>query len=377
MRIKHIAFAALIVYGCKQLAPAPDAAKPAPTEVITIAQGDISTQNEYTASLQGRADVEVRPQVDGNLVQVFVDEGAYVHAGQPLFKINDQPYRQQCNSAVASLHAAEATIVSAQVDIDKYTPLVQHKVISDVQQKAAMATRQLALANKESALAAVAAAKINLGYTLITAPVSGYVGRLPKKQGSLISRTDPIALTTISDVKDIYAYFSLSESDFIKFKSNYAGNTLNDKIRSLPPVALVLADNSVYEQQGHITMVDGQFDKTTGAITLRATFPNAQGTLRTGNTGKVRLAMQHNDALVVPTAATMEVQDKVYVYLVGDSNKVAKQLITVVGKSGNDYLVEGIRNGDRIVVSGLDHLQDGVRIEPVAPKTSAQLSMKQ
>ncbi len=377
MKYKLLVLGALAIFGCKQLqTPEAAAPPPPPTEIVTIAAGNAITDNEYTAALEGKSNVEIRPQVQGNLIQVFVDEGSFVRAGQPLFKINDLPYREQYNSAVASLHAAEASIASAQVDIDKYTPLVQNKVISNVQLRAAQATRQMALANKESAQSAVAAAKINLNYTLVTSPVSGYVGRLHKKQGTIVSQADAEPLTTVSDVQDVYAYFSLSEGDFIRFKSQYAGNTLNDKIKSLPPVSLVLADNSLYEQKGHITMVDGQFDKNTGAITLRATFPNAQGMLRTGNTGKVRLSMPHNNVMMVPASATMEVQDKVFVYAVDDSNKVAKQPIKIVGKSGTDYLIqEGVKPGDRIVFSGLDHLQDGVIIKPIAPKT--QLSMKQ
>jgi membrane fusion protein (multidrug efflux system) len=219
----------------------------------------------------------------------------------------------------------------------------------------------------------VGSARINLGYTNVTAPVSGYIGRLPKKQGSLVASTDVEPLTSLSDVHEVYAYFSLGETDFIKFKSLYTGNTLGDKIKKIPPVTLILADNSDYPQLGKIDMVDGQFDKNTGAITLRATFPNVGGTLRSGNTGKIRLGIQHNDAILVPQSATVEMQDKIFVFTLNKANKVNKMPITIIGKSGTDYLIkDGVKSGDQIVLSGIDKLQEGQVIQP--EKTTAKVA---
>jgi membrane fusion protein, multidrug efflux system len=353
------------------------AAAPAtPTaEVITIEASPAVTGHDYTATLQGKTDVEIRPQVNGFLEKVLVDEGQYVNAGQPLFKINDQPFRAQLNSAAASLQAAEAAITNAQLEIDKLTPLVQNKVVSDYQLKVAQAAYKIAVANAAQSKAIVSSAKISLGYTLVTAPVSGYIGRLPKKRGSLVSPSDPEALTNLSDVHEVYAYFSLSETDFINFKSQFGGNTLNDKLQHLPPVSLLLADNSLYTQQGKIDMIDGQFDKRTGAITMRAVFPNAQSLLRSGNTGKVRLLQRFDNSLQVPQSATVEVQDKVFVFAVGDSNKVSRKLINITGKSGNNYIVkDGVKQGDRIVYSGLDYLAEGTIIKPENIKANPQIA---
>lgn len=376
MKRYALALLMVILYSCSSK-PAEIAQGPASAEVINVAAGTATTEQDYTAAIEGKVNVDIRPQVEGYLEKVYIDEGAFVKAGQPLFRINDQPYREQINNAQASLHAAEAAILNAQLEIDKLTPLVQNKVISDVQLRAAQATYKSAKASSEQAKAMVATARINMGYTLITAPVSGYVGRLPKKQGALVSRTDPEALTHISDVHEVYAYFSLSENDFIRFKTQYPGNTLEEKLKSLPPVTLVLADNSLYQEAGRIDMIDGQFDKNTGAITLRAVFPNEKGLIRSGNTGKVRLSRQHDNAILVPQSATMEVQDKVFVFTVSQSNKVTRQPILVAGKSGNNYLVtDGVKAGDRIVFSGLDHLQEGAVIKPEQAKNSEKLSMK-
>ena len=354
-----------LLYSCS---PKPQAggAPPAPSlPVATIVSGTDTTYQEYPASIEGTVNVEIRPQVSGSLDKVFVDEGAYVSEGQPIFKINDLPYRAALNNALASMHAAEASVANAQLEIDKLTPLVQNKVVSDYQLKTARAAYDVAKANLEQTKANVSTAQINMGYTTIKAPVSGYIGRLIKKQGSLVAPTDVDALTLLSDVHNVHVYFSLGEKDFIDFKEQYPGETLKDKLKSLPPVTLLLADASSYAQQGKIDMIDGQFDKTTGAITVRANFPNAQGLLRSGNTGKVRLSLVHKDALLVPESATVDMQDKVFVFAVGDSSKVKKQAITIVGKSGDNYLVkDGIKVGDQIVLSGVDKLQEGMVIQP-------------
>ncbi|MDI5894749.1 MULTISPECIES: efflux RND transporter periplasmic adaptor subunit [Flavobacterium] len=371
-KITLLSIMAVFIISCADKSQAPAAAAPT-LPVMSISYQAASTETEYPAALQGAVDVEIRPQVSGNLERIYVDEGTYVNKGQTLFKINERPFREQLNNALANLHAAEAAYLNAQLEVDKLMPLVLNKVVSEYQLKTAKASQKIAAANIEQAKAMVGSARINLGYTNVTAPVSGYIGRLPKKQGSLVASTDVEPLTSLSDVHEVYAYFSLGETDFIKFKSLYTGNTLGDKIKKIPPVTLILADNSDYPQLGKIDMVDGQFDKNTGAITLRATFPNAGGTLRSGNTGKIRLGIQHNDAILVPQSATVEMQDKIFVFTLNKANKVNKMPITIIGKSGTDYLIkDGVKSGDQIVLSGIDKLQEGQVIQP--EKTTAKVA---
>jgi len=378
MKLFSLLAGSVLLAGCtEQQAPQQALAPPAlPVEVVHT--GTETTYQDYPASIEGVVNVEIRPQVAGMLERILVDEGAAVRKGQPLFKINDAPFREQLNNALAAQQAAAGSVVSAQVEVDRFAPLVQNKVVSEVQLQTAQAALTVAKANLQRAKAAVSSARINMGYTTITAPVSGYLGRLQTKQGSLVGPTDAQALTQLSDVHEVHTYFSLGEDDFITFRKQYAGQTLQDKLTHLPPVGLVLADQSTYPTKGKVDMVDGQFDKTTGAVTLRATFPNANGLLRSGNTGTIRLALAHPDVLLVPTAATVELQDRVFVYAVGDSNRVSRQAITIQGKSGANYLVsEGVKNGDRIVLQGLDHLQEGQIIQPTqAPKASAAVAGK-
>ncbi len=365
MKSIYFALIALLLYSCSSKPQATVAPPPPALPVAAIVSGNETTYQEYPASIEGSVNVEVRPQVSGALDKVFVDEGAFVNAGQPIFKINDQPYRAALNNALASQHATEAALANAQLEIDKLTPLVANNVVSDYQLKTAKAAYDVAKANIEQAKANVSTAQINLGYTLIKAPVSGYIGRLIKKQGSLVAPADADALTLLSDVHNVHVYFSLGEKDFVSFKEQYPGETLQDKLKQLPQVALLLADDSQYGSSGKIDMIDGQFDKNTGAITLRASFPNAQGLLRSGNTGKIRLSLLHKNTLMVPESATIEMQDKVFVFALADSNKVRKQPITIIGKSGTNYLVkDGLKAGDEIVLSGIDHLQEGTVIQP-------------
>jgi len=356
----------IILVSCKA-SPDQSAAVPPPPvlPVSLISESSQTTYIYYPAAIQGAVDIDIRPQVSGYLQSVLVNEGAYVTAGQTLFKINENPYREALNNAKASLHAAEAAILNAQLEVDKLTPLVQNKVVSEFQLKTAKTAYKIAQANAEQAKASVASAQINLGYTNVKATVSGYIGRIPKKQGSLVSPTDQAALTQLSDIHEVHVYFSLAENDFNNFNANYPGKSPADRIKHLPAVELLLSDNTTYPIKGKIDMIDGQFDKNTGAITLRASFPNANGTLRSGNTGKVRLGLLHDDAILIPQAATVEMQDKVFVFAVSKDNKVSKMPITVIGKSGNNYLVkDGVKSGDQIVLSGLDRLQEGQVITP-------------
>jgi membrane fusion protein (multidrug efflux system) len=298
-----------------------------------------TTYQEFPATLEGRVNVEIRPQVEGYIEKIYVDEGAYVAAGQLLFKIDPRVYNQQLNNATSNLRAAQANMERAKVEVDRLTPLVENNVISEVQVKTAQANYESAKATVEQSRAVVANAQINVDYTYIRAAVSGYIGRIPFKIGSLVGKGDEDPLTVLSQVNEMYAYFAMSEPDFIAFKNRYEGSTLEEKLKHAPPVELVLADDSVYPQKGKIQLVEGQFDKTVGAINFRASFPNPSRILRTGNTGKIRLPQLFASVLIVPQEATFEIQDKTFVYTVADSNKIVTKPITVSGRTTNYYYV--------------------------------------
>jgi membrane fusion protein (multidrug efflux system) len=356
----------ILLQNCTKAAENSNALPPAPElPVYTVITSSTSTYQEFPTALEGKNNVEIRSQVDGYLDKIYVEEGAFVRAGQPLFKIDSRVYGEQLNMANANLQVSNANIQKAKVEVDRLEPLVASKVVSDVQLKTAKANYAAAVASAAQSKASLGGARINVGFTTITAPVSGYIGRIPYKKGSLISRTDPSPLTILSDISQIYAYFSLSELDFIAFQKKYSGATLDEKLKNMPLVELLIADNSTYSEKGKMSMIDGQFDKTTGAISVRAVFPNPNGTLRTGNTGRLRMPQLLSNAVVIPQESTFEIQDKTYVYIVGKDQKVTSKPVTISGKTENYYFIsEGVSAGDKIVFTGLGSLKDGVSIKP-------------
>ncbi|HEY4289895.1 MAG TPA: efflux RND transporter periplasmic adaptor subunit [Puia sp.] len=346
----------------------PDQAPPPPPSVPvkTVEAGEQTAYKIYPAAIEGVANVEIHSQITGILEHIFVDEGAFVKKGQPIFRIDQRPFVAELNKVKASEQSAEAAAANARLEVEKITPLVDNHVVAENQLRTAKSNLEQAVAGIEQAKASVAAAEIDLGYTVITAPASGYISRLNKKPGSIISPADPQPLTSLSDIRQVRVYFSLAEGDFIAFKNNYPGATLDEKLKHLPPVALLLPDDSLYAEPGHVDMIDGQFDKNTGTVTMRASFPNGEGMLRSGNTGKIRFSQSFSNTVSIPQASTVEIQDKIYVFIIGDSNKVRKQPIMVLASTGRDYLVNGgIKAGDRYVISGFEHLQDGATVQPV------------
>lgn len=362
-----VLIALFLFHSCKPSAGNHGAWEQPPQElpVLTVSNVNATVYQEYSASLEGTSVVEIRPQVNGTLEKIYADEGAYVKKGQPLFQINDQPYREQLDNARAGLSAAKANMANAEINVNKLVPLVQSNVISNVQLQTAQAALDAAKASVAQAEAMAQNAQINYGYAHIKAPVDGYIGRIPFKVGSLVGVGMMEPLTVLSETKEVYAYFSLSETDFLQFKNQFAGNTMEEKLKQMPPVELVLADGSAYPLKGKVETVSGQFSSSTGSISFRAVFENPDGALRSGNTGKVRIPRNVASALVVPQESTYEMQDKVFVFLLTDSNKVASAPITIAGRSGNYYLVDkGLKPGEKIVYTGIDRLRDGAAIVP-------------
>ena len=355
-----------------------NAVQPPPSlPVITVSSMPATVSQEFSASLQGSRDIEIRPQVDGYLDKFYVDEGVYVKKGQSLFHIDSRPYVEQLNTAKAGLAAANANLTTAEINLSKVTPLVQNNVLSEVNLKTAQASYDAALATVSQAKAAVESAQINLGYTLIKAPVDGYVGRIRYRTGSLVGRSTAEPLTVISDINEVFAYFSLSENEFMRFKDQFEGNTIEEKIKKMPAVELVLPDGSTYTPKGKVQIVAGQFDNSIGAISFRASFPNPDKLLRSGNTGKVRIPQLLANALLVPQESTYEIQDKVFVFALGDSNKVVSKPITISGKTANYYFVQtGVVPGEKIVFTGMGSLSDGMVIQPEPMSLDSLLKLK-
>ncbi len=336
--------------------------------IISIDTTTAITVKDYIGNIEGKINVEIRPQVEGILDKIFVDEGAFVNEGQPLFQINPQPYKEVLNNMIATENVEKAKLKNAKLEIDRLKPLIDNEVIAEVQLETAKANYEIAKASLAKASAAVASAQINLGYTTIKAPVSGYIGRMPKRIGNLVSKSDKDPLTVLTDVSEVYVYFGMSESDFLYFTKE-AKKSNNDDIatsgRILPEVTLVLADGQEYPEKGKVDMINGQVNRNTGSISLRASFPNSRDIMRSGNTGTIKLQETKPHVILIPQEVTNSIQDKTFVYLIDENEKVKLQTIIIDGVSGTNYIVsDGLKIGDKVIKTGFDKLTEGMFIKP-------------
>ena len=341
--------------------------EPVQAEIMTLHPEEAVVEQTFPASLQGKDNVQLRPQISGYIDKIYVDEGAYVRAGQPVFRINANVYREQRNTALAALGMAKSQLASAKLELDKYKVLTDNKVVADFQYRKARTNYDNALAAVKQQQALVASADLNVGFSIIKAPVSGYIGRIPNRIGALVGPNDAQALTTLSQVSEIYAYFSLPEKEILNINATRPGKTLIEKLKSFQDITLLLADGKSYSHAGKIDMMDGQFDQSTGSVSLRASFPNPEGLLRTGNTGRILLKTIQQNVYKIPLLATYEVQDKIFVGLVNGQNKVIRKALQDFTRSGNFYLLKsGFAPGDRIVANELASIPENSTIIPKA-----------
>jgi membrane fusion protein (multidrug efflux system) len=356
-----IAIASIASCGKKQ--EQPQATGPMPFPVATVVKEDAVVYNEYTANLEGEQNVEIRPKVNGFIQKIYVEEGQAVRKGQLLFKIETQTLNQDAA-------AAQAAVQAAQVEVDRLKPLVERNIISNVQ----LETAKARLAQAKSAYGSVAA---NIGYGTITSPVDGVIGSLPYKEGALASATSEMPLTTVSDTKNVRAYFSLNEIQLLEFNRMFKGATAQEKLKTVPPVTLELVDGSEYEHKGKITAINGLADAVTGTTQFRADFKNPENLLRSGSKGVVRLPIEQKDVILVPQNAVFELQGKYLIYVVGQDNTVKSVVVTPNGAVGMNYIItDGLNVGDKVVVEGASKLKDGMAIvpQPVAQESAtAQL----
>jgi len=342
--------------------------------VSKVEQGNGLVSKEYPASIEGVTDVEIRPQVSGYLQKVYVDEGAYVRAGQPLFQIDSRVYAEQYNTAKAGVSVARANLANLNIDLNRRKELVKESIVSNIQIQQAQAAYDGAKAALTQAEATAQSARINLEFCTIKAPVSGYLSRINYRLGSLISPAGVEPITVLSDSHEVNVYFSMSENDFLTFQDSEVGSTIAEKIQKAPMVGLQIANGHLYEEKGRIDAVEGQFNSNTGSVTFRAKFKNPKNIIRGGNTGKIVIDQHYDNVILVPIASTSNIQDKVYIFTLDKDNKAVQKAIEVSGKSGTNYMVtNGIKAGESYIVSGFERLQPGM---PVVPKPSNQQANK-
>ncbi len=346
--------------------------KPLALPVHTVDTSNAVTVKDYLGTIEGKVNVEIRPQVEGILQQIYVDEGQYVEKGQNLFKIDASVYQEGLNNALANQNVAKARLENAKLEVERLRPLVENDVISEVRLRKVMSDYDVAKASLDQAAAEVRNAEISKEFTILTAPVSGYIGRIPKRIGNLVSKGDREPMTVLSDVQEVYVYFSMNESDFLYFSKIKAREDSllgikNSKNRLVfPEATLILADGEQYKKKGIVDAIDGQVDRTTGAISLRASFPNEDNILRNGSTGTLKISETKKGVIQIPQVATSSLQDRTFVYTLDDKNQVERRSIKIEGTSRDNYIVSGLNIGDRVLLSGIDKITDGSVVTPIA-----------
>ncbi|KIO77486.1 hemolysin D [Pedobacter lusitanus] len=340
-----------------------DQAKPYP--VITLSPATANIYSDYPATIQGIQNIEIRPKIDGYVSDIYVDEGASVKKGQLLFRINAPQYEQNVKTTEANIKIAQADVDAARMNVDKVKPLVDDDIVSPYQLKSAKYTLESKQGALAQAIAALNNAKTNLSYTQIYSPVDGVIGILPYKIGSLVSSTTTSPLTTVSNIEKIYAYFSINERQGLDFFLNAKGVTMQQKLTTLPPVNLVLANGNILPAEGKVETASGLINAQTGSINMRATFPNHDGLVRSGSSAVVRIPRTINSALLVPQKATYQIQGKLFVYVLDQTNKVKSVEITTTANADDSYVVQkGLKAGDKIVADGISNLREGLTIIP-------------
>ncbi|SNC64848.1 membrane fusion protein, multidrug efflux system [Hymenobacter gelipurpurascens] len=347
--------------------------KPEAPPTLPVAQlvaRDTVLSHEYVADIQAVRNVEIRARVEGFLEQIYVDEGKPVRKGQLLFRINDAPYKTQLSQARAVLGSAKAQAQVAKLELSRVQLLTAKNIISKTELDVAQAKYCAAQAQIDEARSAETAAALSLSYTQVRAPFDGVINRIPLKMGSVIE--DGTLLTTVSDTRAVYAYFNVSEAEYLE----YTRNGQQDSARSTNNARLVLADGSTYNVKGKIETVEGQFQANTGSIAFRARFDNPDKLLRHGASGKVRITNTVSDAVLVPQKAVFEIQDKNYVFLVDNAGKVQQHEFKPKTRLATYYLVaSGLKPGQRVVCEGTQDLRNGAQITPRMVTLSSLVSV--
>lgn len=336
--------------------------------VQTLKTEGISLNTSYPATIKGIQDIEIRPKIAGHITKVLVDEGDFVRAGQPLFLIDHVQYEAAVRSAEANVNVVKTTISTQQLTVDNKKYLFDKGIISEYDYNVArneLATYKAQLAQAEAALVQ---AKNNLHFCTVTSPADGVVGTIPFRVGSLVSSSTQQPLTTVSNIGEMYVYFSMTEKQLLAMTRTTGG--INAAVDSMPAVRLLLADGSEYSEEGRITAVSGVIDQNTGAVQMRATFNNAAHLLRSGGTGSVLVPVKMDTAILVPQNATFSIQEKKFVYVVGQDNVVKSREISILPQNnGQNYVVtDGVKVGERIVVDGVNKLKNGQTITPITPE---------
>lgn len=348
----------------------PEASNEYVVEAVSYTTAEMNTS--YPATIRGKEDIEIRPKISGFITRVCVDEGQAVHAGQVLFILDKVQYQEAVRQAEAQINVLKANIASQELTIQNKQYLFDHEIISQYDLQMAQNTLKSLQAQLAQAQASLTAARDNLSYCNVTSPVSGVVGSIPYRLGSLVSGQSQQALTTVSNISAMYVYFSMTEKDMLALTRQSGG--VQGAISNMPSVGLKLADGSEYGQRGTVATASGVIDQNTGSVSMRALFDNPDRILRSGGTATILFPTHQTQAIIIPQKCTYEIQDKKFVYVVASDNTVKAREITVMAQNdGKNYVVtSGLQPGERIVTDAVLTLKEGMTIKPITAAQAAK-----
>lgn len=356
--------------------------------VVEVIQKTVTTYQNFPTTIEGVNNNDVRAKINGYILEVMVDEGQHVNQGEALFRLETNTLgpsasaaKSGITAASANIEAAKANVNAARIEVEKLQPLVDKGIISNVQLETANANLlrakgQLSQANAafQQAEANYKSAAASVDYSIIKAPITGVIGKINFRKGALVGPSDPTPITTISDTRKLYAYFSMNEAEYLDFLKDVEGASVREKIQNLPAVELILANETIYAEQGKITTVTGQVDPTTGSIQFRVSFPNPNALLTNGNTGKIRIPKNFDNALVVPESALFEQQGNVFLYKIISDSVVATKVHVTARANNLGVLEEGINVGERIAAQGVSTLKTGMKVKAILTTTDSIIS---
>ena len=360
MQMLGLAGCIVLATACQQ--PAESQLSTAGYETMKISRSDQTLNTAYSATLCGRQDIDIYPQVSGTIQQLCVAEGDKVRQGQTLFILDQVPYQAALNTAEANVKAAKAALATAELNYDSNKELFAQKVVSNFTLTTAKNNYLTAQATLAQAEAQEVNARNNLSYTVVKSPSNGVVGTLPYRVGALVSPSIPQPLTTVSDNSTMYVYFSMTENQLLSLVRQYG--TPDSALVQMPDLQLRLNDQSVYEEKGRIESISGVIDRQTGTVSVRAVFPNPDHLLYSGASGSILMPSTYEDCIVIPQEATVKQQDKILVYKVVDGKAVSTLIQVDDVNDGRTYIVTGGLNvNDEIVAKGAGLIREGMQVK--------------
>ena len=362
-KVVLFAFCLALLSGCgnksKDLGKVPEYA------VQELQQSGAALTTTYPATIRGKQDVEIRPQVSGFITKLCVDEGATVRKGQTLFIIDPTQYQSAANTAKAAVATAKAAVSTQQMTYDNKKVLNQKQIISDYDLSMAENALLQAKAQLAQAQAQLTSAEQNLSFTQVKSPSDGVINNIPYRLGALVSPSIQTPMTTVSEIDEVYVYFSMTEKELLSMTKTCG--SLKEEIEKMPSIQLQLIDGSIYSLSGKVDAITGVIDQSTGSVSMRAIFPNKEHILRSGGTANILIPYQLDSIIRIPQSATVEIQDKKFVYVLQPDNTVKYTEISIYNlNDGKEYIVtKGLKPGDKLVIEGVQNLKNGMKIAPI------------